>query len=413
MVENTNRPPKNFFGTWRYLLFWVSSLLSNMGTWMQQIAQPWMVLKLSNSPFWVGLDSFALNVPGLLFTLLGGVLADRVNRQRLILIMQGIQFLCVLALVILLITGLLKVWMIVSISFLVGSTDALSNPSFQTIVPSMVSQRDIPRAISLNSTQYNLSRILGPVIAGIVIARFGAIACFGANAASYFPFLLSIYFIYPRKRVKPTNTPTPTQVRPLDQFQEIRKLVLIRKVRLPLLTSFVANLFCAPLITFTPVLIRNVFHAQVGEFGWAMAALGLGGLFGAGISFINLPKSFDRDRFSAVASVVLGLAVVAVALNHSLQLLSILLVLAGAMLTATNVSVNTFLQEKATNANRGRVASLYQLAIFGGTSLGALITGFSVSQFNISTALVINGTLAFLFQAWLLWQQLRKPASTI
>ncbi|MGZ4035780.1 MAG: MFS transporter, partial [Bacteroidia bacterium] len=199
MVQNSDQLPKKLLHTGRYALFWISSLLSNIGTWMQQIAQPWIVLNLSNSAFWVGLDSFAMNAPGLLFTLFGGVLADRYDRKKVILFFQSIQFLCILTMLIFLIIGWLKVWIIVFISFIVGVTDSLSMPSFQSVIPSLVDPKDIPQAVSLNSTQFNLSRFLGPAIAGIVIVRFGVVACFGANAASYIPFFLSLYFIYPRK----------------------------------------------------------------------------------------------------------------------------------------------------------------------------------------------------------------------
>jgi len=409
MVQNTDQLPKSFFRTGRYALFWVSSLFSNIGTWMQQIAQPWVVLSLSNSPFLVGLDSFALNAPGLFFTLWGGLLADRYNRRKIVLFFQTIQFLCVSTMVTLLVLGWLKVWIIVTISFLVGITDSLSMPSFQSIIPSLVNQKDIPRAVSLNSTQFNLSRILGPAIAGIVIVRFGAIACFSANAASYIPFFLSLYFIYPRRKIKTQGGSIEAQ--PAVKLNEFRKLLLNPEISLPLMTVFVTNLFCGPLISFCSVLIKNIFHAQVESFGGAMAAFGLGGLIGAASSFISLPTSVKRNRVAAAISVFLGVIVVAVALNHSYYLLLVLLVFAGAALTTTNISINTFLQANATNNIRGRIASMFQLALSGGIAIGALLTGFTVSQFNISNALIINGIFAIVFQLWLLKKQVQSPVS--
>jgi len=397
--------PKSFFRTRRYVLFWVSSLFSNIGTWMQQIAQPWVVLSLSNSPFWVGLDSFALNAPGWLFTLLGGVLADHYERRITVLFFQMMQFLCVLTLVILLAVGWLKVWMIVIISFLVGLTDSLSMPSFQSIIPSLVEQKDIHRAVSLNSTQFNLSRLLGPAIAGLVIVRFGAVMCFGANAVSYIPFFLSLYFIYPRGGLKIQQGPNDTK--PVKQLKEFRNLILNLEVRIPLMIAFIANMFGAPIVTFCAVIIKNVFLAQAGDFGGAMTAFGIGGLMGAASSFIPLPKSFKRNMFASAVAIVLGLIIVAIAFNHSLYLLFVLLVLIGAALTMTNISINTFLQEKAANNIRGRIVSLYQFALSGGISIGALLTGFIVSQFNISAALAINGVLAIIFQAWLLRKQIK------
>ncbi len=406
-MNDTLQTSKSFFRSGRYILFWVGSLFSNIGAWMQQIAEPWVVLSLTNSPFWVGLDSFALNAPGLLFTLLGGVLADHYDRKKVILFFQAIQFVCVLTMILLLIAGWLKVWMIVIISFFVGLTDSLSMPAFQSITPSLVGKKDIPIAVSLNSTQFNLSRILGPAIAGIVIVRYGALVCFSANAASYIPFFLSIYFIFPRgKFIKHKES---IQTKPIHQLKEFKNLLHNPEVRISLLTVLVTSMFCAPLITFCAVLIKNIFHAQVEHFGGAMTAFGIGGLIGASITFITLPKSLKRNRFASILAILLGLVIVSIALNRSLYILIALLVFAGAALTASNISINTFLQEDVEENIRGRIVSLYQLALSGGISIGALFTGFTVTQFNISTALLINGIFAVILQAWLLWKQYRIP----
>ncbi len=403
MVENTEQLSKSFLRTWRYALFWVTSLFSNIGTWMQQVAEPWVVLSLSNSPFWVGLDSFALNASGLLFALFGGILADRYNKRKIVLFFQAIQFLCVLSLVALLVLGLLKVWMIVIISFLVGLTDSLSMPAFQSVIPSIVSPNDIPHAVSLNSTQFNLSRILGPAIAGIVIVRYGAVVCFSANAASYIPFFLSLYFIYPRR--KRTLQSLPAQPKPKIHLVEFKKLLNNPLIRFPLMTTFVTNMFCGPLVSFCSVIIKNVFHSGAGNFGGAVTAFGIGGLIGAAITFIPFPPSFKRNRFATIVSIFLGCIVLAIAHNQSFLMLIILLIFAGAAITTTNISNNTFLHANATNDIRGRIASVNQLALSGGLSLGALLTGFTVSLFDIPTAFYINGTVCILLQALLLWRQ--------
>ena len=407
-MSDPSHASKSFFRTTRYILFWISSLFSNIGTWMQQVAQPWVVLGLTNSPFWVGLDSFALNAPGWLFTLWGGVLADRYERRKTVLFFQVIQFLCVLVMVVLLVEGGLKVWMLVLISFLVGLTDSLSMPAFQSIIPSLVEEKDIHKAISLNSTQFNLSRILGPAIAGVVIVRFGAVVCFSANAASYIPFFLSLYFIYPRGGLKIIEK--QIKEKPTQQVKEFRDLLRLPDVRLPLLTTLVNGLFCAPIIAFSSVLIKDVFHAEVGTYGGAMTAFGIGGLLGAATSFISLPASFKGNKLASVIAVVLGFVMLSVGLTHSFPFLITLLVISGAALTASNIAVNIFLQENILNTIRGRVVSLYQLALSGGISIGALLTGFVVTQLNISTALVINGILAIIFQVWLFWKQVKTPS---
>ena len=402
MAAEDPKSTTNYFLTWRYLVFWVSSLLSNIGSWMQDVAQPWLVLSLSGSAFWVGATSFATNIPGLLFTLPGGILADRFDRKKVTLFFQAIQFIFVILLVVLLIVGWLKVWMIVVISFIVGLTDSLCNPSLQTIVPSLVKREDVPRAVSLSSTQFNLSRILGPVIAGIVIARFGTVACYGANAISYLPFFIAIWFIYPSKKIRISAVPMAS--RPMDQFREIKELLRTRAVYLPLATVFVANLFCGPLITFCSVLIRDVFHSGERNFGWVMASFGGGALMGAAVSFISLPASFGRNKLAAVVAILQGLLLAGIAFNRSFPLLFVLLVLAGAMQIIVNISVNTFLQEQAADNMRGRVVSLYQMAMYSGISIGALLTGFMVARLSITEAFLVNAGLVFVLQVWCFWR---------
>src|SRR4029077_704428 len=185
----TFRESLGLLATRRFGTFWFASLLSNIGTWAQQVAEPWLLLTLGASSFLIGLDSFAMNAPVWLLTLAGGALADRADRRRVIAIFQSIQMLCPTAIVVLLLTHEIHPWMIVALSTVVGVTDALSMPSFQSIVPSIVTHDQVGRGLALNSTQFNLSRILGPAIAGILISAIGVTACFVVNAASYLPFI--------------------------------------------------------------------------------------------------------------------------------------------------------------------------------------------------------------------------------
>jgi len=365
---------------------------------MQQVAQPWVILSISHSSFLVGLDSFVLNAPGWIFTLWGGVIADRMDRKKIILTCQSLQFVCILILLALLVSGNLHVWMIILISFFVGTTDSLSMPSFQSIIPSIVSQKDIPRAIALNSTQFNLSRMLGPAIAGILMARLGAVACFGANAFSYIPFFVSLAWIYPKGNLQTQREPIRNELVPLTNAQEFKKLLANRDVRFPLMTIFVTSLFCGPLITFCPVLIKDIFHAEVGEFGGVLAAFGFGGLIGAGLLLLPLPDRYGTGRVAAVVAVLLGLIMIAIALNRSLPALSFLMVFAGVALTFSNISASSFLQKKANNHTRGKVVSLFQLALQAGISGGGLLTGFLASLLGISTALLLNGSIALILQ---------------
>ena len=386
--------------TRRYHLFWIASLLSNVGTWMQQVAQPWVMLTISHSSFLVGLDSFAMNAPGWLLTFWGGSLADRLDRKRIILIFQSIQFLAIIILVALFALGLLQPWMIILISLCVGATDSLSTPALQTIVPSIVAKEEISKSISLNSIQLNLSRTLGPAIAGIILVQFGAIACFGANAISFIPFFLSVYWIYPKQGFEKDLPDSSSSKLPLKDM--VKDIFKEKGVRAQLTTTFITNLFCSPLITFCPVLVKEIFDGKIKYFGFASTSFGLGGLMGAVIAFFFFSKF--RKNSPTYFGISLGFITIAVALNHSLIILLFLMLLAGAGLSLANTTANSNLQLQATNQVRGRYASLFQLVFRGGLSLGALVTGLCTSRFGIVAALSINGTLALVLHAILLFR---------
>ena len=202
----TLRGSLRLLATRRFGTFWFASLLSSIGTWAQQVAEPWLLLTLGASSFLIGLDSFAATAPAWLLTLFGGALADRFDPRRVIALFQSIQLLCPIAIVALLITGQIRPWIIIVLSVVVGVTDALSMPSFQSIVPSIVKHDEIPAGLALNATQFSLSRILGPSIAGLLMSSLGTVACFVLSAALYVPFIgVALWFL-------PRWTPAPPSV---------------------------------------------------------------------------------------------------------------------------------------------------------------------------------------------------------
>jgi hypothetical protein len=233
----------------RFGTYYVATLLSNIGTWSQQIAEPWLLLSLGASSFLIGLDAFVQAAPAWMLILAGGALADRADRRIVITAFQAIQMMCPIILVTLLLTKTVEPWMVVVLSLVVGVTDAISMPSFQTIAPSIVRHDQIPTAIALNATQFNLSRILGPALAGVLMACVGAIGCFVANAASYVPFIAVVLWILPRG-----STPAPADQK-LDRhhlFAGLRKILASPHMRGALLTVLTTSMLCGPLIIFLP-----------------------------------------------------------------------------------------------------------------------------------------------------------------
>lgn len=395
----------HLLGTRRFGTFCFASLLSNLGTWAQQVAEPWLLLSLGASSFLIGLDSFAMAAPVWMLTLIGGVLADRGDRRRLIAVCQSLQMLCPTILVILLLTGAVRPWMVILLSVVVGVTDALSMPSFQTIVPSIVEPDQIPAALALNATQFNLSRIVGPAVAGVLMASVGAVGCFALNAASYLPFIWVALWVLPRG-MRGQGPDIPRDDRRL--FAGIEHIVRAPHLRGALLTVLLTSSLCGPLIVFCPVLVKTVLHGDVTDFSISIGAFGIGGLCGA-VALLGVDASRDRRHLGSWFAGAYGLLVVAVALNPWFWGLPALLALAGVAMTVSNTSVNALIQSTALPELRGETISLYMLAMRGGISVGSLLTGASIGLFGVREALIVNGLAAIAAQIAVARAWFRSP----
>jgi MFS family permease len=381
--------------TRRFGSFWFASLLSNIGTWAQQVAQPWLLLSLGASSFLVGLDSFAMSAPVWVLTLVGGILADRADRRHVISWFQSAQMLCPVIIVCLLVAHAAQPWMIISLSLIVGITDALSMPSFSSIIPSIVEREQIGAGLALNSTQFNISRIIGPALAGVLMATVGAIGCFIVSAASYIPFIGVALLILPRGKVAQSR---PDQFDLRHPYAGIGVIVRTPHLRNALLTTFFSGLLCGPLLTFCPVLVKNAFNGAAGQFSLSVSAFGLGGLIGAA-GLLAVSPTLDRNRISSWFATGFGASVVVAALVPWFWSLVALLVFAGISMSVTNTSTNTIVQSAASAELRGQAVSLYMLAMRGSIALGSLATGLSISLLGVREALFINGALAILAQA--------------
>lgn len=340
-----------------------------------------------------------MSAPVWVLTLAGGILADRADRRHVISWFQSAQMLCPTIIVALLIAHAVRPWMIISLSLVVGITDALSMPSFSSIVPSIVERKQIGAGLALNSTQFNISRIIGPALAGVLMATVGAIGCFVVSAASYVPFIGVALMILPRGK---TAHSASDQFDPRHPYAGIGIIVRMPHLRDALLTTFFSGLLCGPLLTFCPVLVKNAFHGDAAQFSLGVGAFGLGGLVG-GLGLLALSSSVDRRRLSSCFAAGFGLTLVMAALTPWFWSVVALLVLAGISMSVTNTSINTIVQTAANSELRGQAVSLYMLAIRGSTALGSLATGLSVSLLGIREALLLNGALAILAQALIAW----------
>ncbi|MCE9584835.1 MAG: MFS transporter [Planctomycetes bacterium] len=400
----TFRESLSLLATRRFGTFWFASLLSSIGTWAQQVAEPWLLLTLGASSFLIGLDSFAMNAPVLLLTMVGGALADRADRRRVIAFFQSIQMLCPTLIVVLLITGHIRPWIVIVLSAVVGVTDALSMPSFQSIVPSIVTREQIAPGLALNSTQFNLSRILGPAIAGLLMSSVGAVACFVVSAASYVPFIGVALWILPRWTPAPSESKGTAKSHPFAGIGDIMRKPHLRGA---ILAVLVTSVLCSPIVTFVPVLVKDVFQGSAGRFSLAIASFGAGGLLGA-TGLLGVPARIDRRWLSSIFAVVYGVAIVLIAVSPRFWGIPPLLALAGISMTVSNTSANSLLQAMASPRQLGRTVGLFMLAIRGGIALGALLTGATVSLLGVQRALLLNGIAAVAIQLALAFLWLRK-----
>src|SRR5688572_12918321 len=190
-----------------FRLLWLGALTSSIGTWMQKVAQSWLIVTMtgSSSAFYLGLDSFVGEAPILLFTLVGGVVADRRDRRHMMLVSQMVQMAVALLLAVLVFTGVIQIWMILTLSFVAGCAQAFGGPAYQSLIPTLVGKEHLPNAIALNSIQFNLARVIGPVIAGVSLATLGMVACFGLNGISFL-FVIAAILALRDIHIPPTAT---------------------------------------------------------------------------------------------------------------------------------------------------------------------------------------------------------------
>jgi MFS family permease len=394
--------------TRRFGTFWFATLLSNIGTWAQQVAQPWLLLSLGASAYLIGLDAFAMSAPVFLLTLVGGVLADRADRRRVITLFQSLQMLCPVLVVALLLAGAVEPWMVIVLSLVIGVTDALSMPSYQSIAPSIVERAQIPAAIALNSTQFNLSRILGPTLAGLLMAGVGAAGAYAVSAASYLPFILVALWILPPGAAAPAAASGGRA--PFAGIAEIAREPALRGA---LLTALATSAFCAPLITFCPVLVKEALHGDIGHFSTAVGAFGAGGLLG-GLALLAIDPRRDRRPMSSALALAYAAVVALCALAPWAWALPPLFALAGAAMTASNASANALLQSVAPARIRGQTVSLFMLAMRGGVALGGLATGLLAGSLGVREALLLDALAALAAHAALRprWLRATLPGPT-
>lgn len=371
---------------------------------MQILAQSWLVLQLSGSSFLLGLDSFLGGIPIVLFSLFGGVFADRTERQRILLGSQYIQLTCAFLLATLFATGTVHVWQILTLSFIVGTAQSFGGPAYQALIPSLVKVEDLPNAIALNSIQFNLARVIGPMLGGMALTGLGAAWCFGLNGLSFIAVIISLMII------KPHFVPTKTGESMLTSMKQGFTFILKQGAMEGLIVlAFSMTLLAFPVIVFLPVMAKDVFHGGPTLYTAFLVCSGIGSICGA-LVCAGLGKYNHQGRWALVMLMVLGALLTSYALSRWLVLSCVLVFLAGGMLMAVFTTISSLVQMITSHEMRGRVMSVYNVAFRGGMPFGGLIVGALVKQFTAPVVLAWNGVLLALLGLYFLTVQ-RKVAA--
>ena len=358
---------------------------------MQTVAQSWLVYEISKSAFMLGVDAFLGQIPIFLFSLLGGVVADRFDRRRVLLISQLVQMACAFTLATLLFTHFIRpggnVYPILCLSFIVGTAQAFGGPAYQALIPSLVKPEDMPNAIALNSIQFNLARVIGPVLGGLTMSAFGAQWCFTLNGLSYLGPILSLLL------VKPGFVPIQGKESVLESIRQGLRFIHKQPAMVPLIClAFLMTFLGIPTMTYLPVMAKEVFAGDAKTFTYLLSTSGAGAVAGA-LLVAAFGQKKKKGMLALVMLMALGAFTIAFSQTRILWVSLVLLFLAGMALIAVFAFVTSLVQLIAKDEMRGRVMSVYNVAFRGGMPFGALISGYFVPLLGVPAVLAINGGL--------------------
>ncbi len=365
---------------------------------MQKVAQSWLILTITgaSSAFFLGLDSFLGEVPILLLTLIGGVVADRRDRRQLLLMSQYIQMAAAFTLAVLVYADVVRIWHVLSLSMVTGLAQAFGGPAYQSLIPSLVEKEHLPNAIALNSIQFNLARVVGPLVAGAALAAFGMVACFGLNGFSFLAVIVAILSLHIRHIPSTGRSGMHEELKSGLSFVRNQPAIIGLTI-LAFATTFLGN----PILTFLPLFAQNVLHGGVGEYTKLMACAGAGAVSGA-LVVAWLGKFRHMGRTLLTLQIVFGMLVVLFSISHVFWINAALLFGGGACMVMVYSMLSSLVQLIAPNEMRGRVMSIYMVAFRGGMPLGSLAAGYAATLTSPPTVLMANGILLSLIAAWFL-----------
>jgi predicted MFS family arabinose efflux permease len=387
-----------------FRLMWVGACASSVGTWMQIVAQGWLIYRLSDSAFLLALDQFLAGLPIFLFSLLGGVVADRIERRKILLFSQYVQMASAGILTVLVALGVVQVWQILCLSFVSGLAQAFGGPAYQALIPTLVERADMPNAIALNSIQFNLAVTVGPALAGVTLASLGEKWCFGLNAVSFLAPIISLSIISARFLPESTTETIFSSLKQGIRFvSEQGSMVAL------IVLAFAMTALSMPMRTYIPVFVKDIFHRGPETYGNLLSLMGVGSICGS-LAVAGKGNMSNKGRFALTMLICLGGAISIFSLSKSLAVSYAMLVLVGASMMAVFATVTSLVQLITTNEMRGRVMSVYNCAFRGGMPMGNLVSGWLVPVFTAPVVLGVNGLVLILVAIYFLVAQRRVAA---
>src|SRR5215471_5283076 len=370
-----------------FRLMWLGACTSTIGTFVQQFAQSWLVFDLTKDYRYSGLDLFLGQLPIVLFSLIGGVFADRMDRRKLLLMSQYIQMGSAFLLTLLFYLGVVKVWHILTLSFVVGLGQSFGGPAYSALLPTLVGPEDLNNAIAMNSIQFNLGRIIGPVIGGGAFAALGATWCFGLNGISFIAVIVSLYVIHV-KFVPPKSSESI-----LHSMKEGFHFILNRQgMRHLIVLSFCMSMLWFPMAAALPGFVQQVFKQGPKTYTLLLMCSGAGSVAG-GLIVAAKGKVHRQGRTALMIVTFLGTGIAGFALSRVLPLSCVLIFVVGAAAMSSASLLLSLAQLSVGDEMRGRVMSVFNLSFRSGMPVGSLLLGGLIPHFGVSATLVSSGSI--------------------
>jgi len=401
VIPASLNPFRVFLRHRNFRIFLIGQTLSLVGTWMQMMAQGWLALELTDSAFLVGLVATVSSVPIVLFTMPAGALVDRSDKLRLVRIAQACFLVEALVLWGLVITGRITIGSLLGLAFVSGLIASLEIPARQAMFIDLVGREDLPDAIALNSSGFNLARIIGPAIAAMVIARLGIAWCFFLNAASFVAVLAGLFMIH-----LPAWTPHPGHARPWVGVQQaLRYMRDTPRVRALMLMVTVYSILGVPVLALMPVVAREMFGLGAAGYGLLLSFLGAGGLIGA-LGLASIGQRISRTRLLTTASMAWPVLLIAFAFCRVAWLGYLLLLLIGATMILNGAITNGLLQTIVPDELRGRLMAAYGLVVVGlAQAVGAFVSGVMAGAVGVAAAIGITAAAMLAYGLWAFFRQ--------